>query len=109
MNWKTQPIPEALQALIEPEVLLRHRLVPLSRDGSALTVAVPGGAGNHIAVDDIAFRTGMTVTAIAATAAETLACLLRSPQFSVGPLRCTTLDTDCISLQSQRRETRQVR
>ena len=70
--------PEILK-LISQEVCERHKIVPVSRAGSSLIVAMADPSNLH-AIDDIKFLTGYNVEPVVASEAAIIATLERSYQ-----------------------------
>src|SRR5690606_14249816 len=60
-------VPEELVKLVPAELARRHGMLPISKVGATLNVAM-ADPSNVLALDDVKFRTGYTV--VAAVAAE---------------------------------------
>ncbi len=73
--------PEAIK-LVSKEVCEKHKIVPLSRQGSALVVAMADPTNLH-AIDDIKFLTGFNVEPVVAS--ETAIAQAIERAYNVGP------------------------
>jgi type IV pilus assembly protein PilB len=73
-NYEIDP---EIMKLISNEVCMRHKVVPVSRAGSALIVAMVDPSNLH-AIDDIKFLTGYNVEPVVASEAAILAKLEQS-------------------------------
>jgi type IV pilus assembly protein PilB len=60
INLESFTIDKEVLDLVPGEVALRHRLLPVNREGETLVVAM-ADPGNLFALDDLKFRTGMNV------------------------------------------------
>ncbi len=71
INLDEFEIEDEVRKLISPEVCQRHKVIPVSRAGNSLTVAMADPSNLH-AIDDIKFLTGYNVEPVVASEAQIL-------------------------------------
>jgi type IV pilus assembly protein PilB len=82
VNLDEYEVEADLLKLVSREVCEKHRIIPMSRSGSALVVAMADPTNLH-AIDDIKFLTGFNVEPVVASESGIIAAIERS--YSSGP------------------------
>ncbi len=82
VNLDEYEIDPEVTKLVSKEVCEKHKIIPLSRSGSALVVAMADPTNLH-AIDDIKFLTGFNVEPVVASESGIVAAIERA--YNVGP------------------------
>jgi type IV pilus assembly protein PilB len=82
VNLEEYEIDPELMKLVSREVCERHKIVPLQRVGSTMTIAMADPTNLH-AIDDIKFLTGVNVEPVVASESSILQAVDR--MYNVGP------------------------
>ncbi|HVY46022.1 MAG TPA: type IV-A pilus assembly ATPase PilB [Minicystis sp.] len=82
VNLDEYEIDPEVTKLVSKEVCDKHKIIPLSRSGSALVVAMADPTNLH-AIDDIKFLTGFNVEPVVASESGIVAAIERA--YNVGP------------------------
>src|SRR6185312_17566358 len=77
VNLDEYEIDAEITKLVSKEVCEKHRIIPLSRSGSALVVAMADPTNLH-AIDDIKFLTGFNVEPVVASETGIIAAIERA-------------------------------
>src|SRR5262245_61772439 len=82
VNLDEYEIDPEISKLVSKEVCEKHRIIPVSRNGTSLIVAMADPTNLH-AIDDIKFLTGLNVEPVVASEAGILAAIERA--YADGP------------------------